>query len=102
MAVLRVDQTSCGAQRADVRLYHRDCAAKNTGVTLTQLPTNLRTPHAPTAPLLTLGCRQVDGATGCDAACYCAVSPCVLEASAAGNKTWFLGQELTPGASPDT
>ena len=50
MAVLRVDQTSCGAQRADVRLYHRDCAAKNTGVTPTPLPTNLRTPHAPTVP----------------------------------------------------
>ena len=47
MAVLRVDQTSCGAQRADVRLYHRDCAAKNTGVTPTQLPPTSATPRLP-------------------------------------------------------
>lgn len=31
LAVLRVDQTSCGAQRSDVRLFHRDCVALNTG-----------------------------------------------------------------------
>lgn len=30
-AVLRVDQTSCGAQRSDVRLFHSDCVALNTG-----------------------------------------------------------------------
>ena len=30
-AVVRVDQTSCGAQRNDVRLFHRDCVAHNTG-----------------------------------------------------------------------
>ena len=58
LAVLRVDQTSCGAQRSDVRLYHRDCVALNTG--------------------------------GCDSNCYCAVSPCVLESSKAGNVTWYL------------
>ena len=70
IAVLRVDQTSCGAQRSDVRLYHRDCVALNTG--------------------------------GCDSDCYCSVVPCVLEDSRAGNKTWYLGSDLTPGNSPDT
>lgn len=69
-AVLRVDQTSCGAQRSDVRLFHRDCVALNTG--------------------------------GCDNECYCSVAPCVLEASLAGNKTWYLGFDLEPGNSPDT